>query len=77
MVVPISKTDLRNIISQLENSRWESDSTDRHKPAEQNPYGHRAQTEAGKEIIIIRIKHHERFIHLIHIILRSYRGADR
>lgn len=60
--VPISKTDLRNIISQLENyisPRWESDSTDRHKPAEQNPYGYSAQTEAGKETIIIRIKHHE------------------
>lgn len=54
--VPISKTDLRNIISQLENYislGGGSDSSDRHKPAEQNPYGHRAQTEAGKEIIII------------------------
>lgn len=57
--VSISKTDLRNIISQLENyyfPRWESCSTDRHKPAEQNPHGHRAKTEAGKETIIIRIK---------------------
>lgn len=62
MAVPISKTDLRNIISQLENlyfPRWESDSTDRHKPAEQNPDGYSVKTEAGKEIIIIRIKHHE------------------
>lgn len=79
MDVPISKTDLRNIISQLENyiSLGGEVTAPTDKPAEQNPYGHRAQTEAGKEIIIIRIKHHERFIHLIHIILRSYRGADR
>lgn len=53
--VPISKTDLRNIISQLE-SYISLGGKDRHKSAEQNPYGHRTQTEAGKETIIIRIK---------------------
>lgn len=66
MAVPISKTDLRNIILQLGNyislggklyfPRWESDSTDRHKPAEQNPDGYSVKTEAGEETIIIRIK---------------------
>lgn len=57
--VPISKTDLRNIISQLENYislGGKVAAPDRHKPTEQNPYGHRTQTEAGKETIIIRIK---------------------
>ena len=58
MAVPISKTDLRNIISQLENyislGGKVTAPTDRHKPAEQNPDGYSVKTEAGKEIIIIR-----------------------
>lgn len=75
MAVPISKNRPKEYnfpTGELYFPRWESDSTDRHKPAEQNPYCYSVKTEAGKEIIIIRIKHHERFIHLIHIILRSY-----
>lgn len=60
--VPISKTDLGKYnfsTGKLYFPRWGSDSTDRHKPAEQNPDGYSLKTEAGKEIIIIRIKHHE------------------
>ena len=57
--VPISKTDLRNIISQLENyislgGKVTAPTDTSH--AEQNPHGYRAQTEAGEETIIIRIK---------------------
>lgn len=60
--VPISKnrpTEYNFSTGELYFPRWESDSTDRHKPAEQNPDGYSVKTEAGKEIIIIRIRHHE------------------
>lgn len=60
--VPISKTDLEKYNfppGELYFSRWESDSTDRHKPAEQNPHGYSLKTEAGEETIIIGVKHHE------------------
>lgn len=60
--VPISKTDLRNIILQLGNYislggevTAPTDTSQRNK----NPDGHSVKTEAGKETIIIRIKHHE------------------
>lgn len=80
MAVPISKTDLRNIILQLGNYislggkvTAPTDTSQRNKIRMATVLKRKLE----KEIIIIRIKHHERFIHLIHIILRSYRGADR
>lgn len=62
MAVPISKNrpkEYNSPVRKLYFPRWGSDSTDRHKPAEQNPDGYSLKTEAGKETIIIRIKHHE------------------
>lgn len=79
MAVSISKTDLRNIILQLGNYislggevTAPTDTSYRNKIRMATVLKRKLE-----KIIIIRIKHHERFIHLIHIILRSYRGADR